>query len=101
MKFIENVRIRTRMMWLAGVSILSLLAVGAIYLEDESLMAVPLRTGSRLEVGKAKRILTVPGKSFLFDIHPDGRFLLALSDGTAQRSHEVRLVRDVFTRANR
>jgi methyl-accepting chemotaxis protein len=39
MNFIENVRIRTRMMWLAGVTILSLLAVGAIYLEDDSLLA--------------------------------------------------------------
>jgi methyl-accepting chemotaxis protein len=38
MKFIENFRIRTRMMWLAGVTLVSLIALGAIYLVGDRLM---------------------------------------------------------------
>ena len=42
---------------------------------------------------RARAVLTAPGKVFRFDTHPDGRILLALSEGTAERSHEVRLLR--------
>jgi Tol biopolymer transport system component len=66
------------------------------YREKDALVAVQVQTGTRLEAGRARRVLTLPGKSFIFDVHPDGRFLMALSEATAQRSHEVRLVRDAL-----
>jgi Tol biopolymer transport system component len=63
------------------------------YRNAESLMAMPVEPGPNLRSGKARAVLTVPGKVFRFDTHPDGRILLALSKGTAERSHEVRLLR--------
>ncbi len=63
------------------------------YRSAESLMAMPVEPGPKLRTGKARAVLTVPGKAFRFDTHPDGRVLLALSEGTAERSHEVRLLR--------
>ena len=44
MKFIENVRIRTRMMWLAGVTVISLVALGAVYVTGNGLMSKASRT---------------------------------------------------------
>jgi methyl-accepting chemotaxis protein len=44
MKFIENVRIRTRMMWLASVMIASLAALGAVYMVGNGLMNKASRT---------------------------------------------------------
>ena len=44
MKFIENFRIRTRMMWLAGVTLISLGALGAVYMVGDILTAKASRT---------------------------------------------------------
>jgi methyl-accepting chemotaxis protein len=44
MKFIENVRIRTRMMWLAGVTLVSLIALGAVYMIGDRLMSAASHT---------------------------------------------------------
>jgi serine/threonine-protein kinase len=71
------------------------------YRSGEFLMAVSVEPGSRLRTGKARAVLSVPGKVFAFDTHPDGRLLMALSEGTAERSHEVRLLHGALAQALR
>ncbi|HTI61888.1 MAG TPA: protein kinase [Gemmatimonadaceae bacterium] len=67
--------------------------------ESRSMVAAPITSGQTLIVGEPKRLFDASAYNVvnaLYDVAPDGRFLMLRSVGAAARSHELVLVENFF-----